>query len=143
MNQGKQFVVDVYQQKKHIFTLKFESRKELVTYLRSRGLAFRNDLLCNVGSDSVDLQGHYGDSYHIEEMALPLDIVQQNGRTYIPVKAFALQTGIPRTKIVKWYQLGHLQGIRIGKYNRLYICTTQAVEIVPGKTARELFGGKR
>lgn len=143
MNQGKQFVVDIFQEKKHIFTLKFNTRKELVSYLRTRGLAFRNDLLCNLGSDSVDLEGGYGDSYHIEEMAMPLDIIQQGGRTYIPVKYFALKTGVSRTKLTKWFQLGHLQGIRVGKYNRLYICTEQAVEIQPNKTAKELFGGKR
>lgn len=143
MNQGKQFVVDVFQLKKHIFTLKFNTRKELVTYLRTRGLAFRNDLLCNLGCDSVDLEGDYGDSYHIEEMAMPLDIIQQGGRTYIPVKYFALKTGVSRNKLTKWFQLGYLQGIRVGKYNRLYICTEQAAEIQPNKTARELFGGKR
>jgi hypothetical protein len=121
----KKFVVDTYKDRQYLYTLNFNSRKELVQYLRERHVKFKNEVLCDLDSGDIVLRDNGFLAYHIEEMAECHNTIEHGGLPYLPLRTFAEATRFAEKNIRYWYKRGQMQGLTVGRTNSIYICIVQ------------------
>lgn len=103
----------------------FTSRKEMVSHLRSLGLSFSNEDLCNLGMQSKTITKNRF-SYEIEELPKTDNVFSFNGGIYIPLSEYCRRTGRKIDSVRYEYQMGRLRGLTVGKKNYVYIYWSKA-----------------
>lgn len=121
MSNRKKYLVHISQHRKPLYTTAFNSRTELVVYLRRQGLRFRNDVISNLGEASIKLQSNDSFSYEIEEQIDQRRSIIFEGGEYVPLKDYVESTGESKRTIEYAYKHNKIRGLSVGKRNLIYI----------------------
>lgn len=126
MGNRKKYLVHVAQNRKPLYTTAFNSRTELVTYLRRQGLKFRNDVVSNIGESSITLHCNDSFSYEIEEQIDQKRSLIFEGGEYVPLKDYIEETGESKRTIEYAFKHKKIKGLTVGKKNLIYIYRGEA-----------------
>lgn len=125
VSEKKPFIVHTYRDNMFLYSDTFTSRKEMVSHLRSLGLSFSNEDLCNLGMQSKTITKNRF-SYEIEELPKTDNVFNFNGGIYIPLSEYCRRTGRKIDSVRYEYQMGRLRGLTVGKKNYVYIYWSKA-----------------
>lgn len=123
----REFIVHVAKEDNDAYTMSFPSRKDLVDFLRQRGVHFRNSTFSGLGSRSVILRDDYGLSYEVEEGYNEWDKIVYDGDVYISIGLYCRLTHQNRNTIFRAHKDRRIRSIALGKYNLVYIYWGQAI----------------
>lgn len=118
---NKEFIVHVSANDIDTYSMSFPTQKEMVVFLRQRGVRFRNGIFKDLGTKSIILNGSYSFTYEVEEALVGLEKVIYEGAIYIPIKSYCELTGQKRSTVYRAYKNRHIRSVTIGKYNFAYI----------------------